>query len=257
MLSSPAPRSRCTNPDPDRPMTQQKKNPAFRKRRPPYIERLYNRRGVEAWLVDGSYIRKNIEEEFSNFGHSGSFDSIPKSEIWIDQESDPDERHFFLAHAAFERRLMLAGKDYDAARRQANKMERKMRIAAGDLRKLTKGHDLPQPERVHSSLLKKLDNGVTVWMVKGRLVRSVFDIEFTEGGHEHVYEYVPSDEVWIDDDVHDDERGFILFHELFERRLMATGMTYDKAHERASKREGYLRHHPAELHEALADEGWE
>ena len=38
---------------------------------------------------------------------------------------------------------------------------------------------------------------------------------------------------------------------------MAEGMTYDQAHEKASKREGYLRHHPAELHEALADEGGE
>jgi len=238
-------------------MARPKKTQGSRKPRRPYIERIYNRRGVEAWLVDGSYIRKNIDEEFSNFGHSGSSDAIPKNEIWIDQESDADEHRFFLAHAALERRLMLAGKDYDAARRQANKMERKMRVAAGDLRKLTKGKDLPQPERVHSRLLKKLNNGVTVWLVHGRLVRSVFDIEFTEGGHEQVYEYVPLNEVWIDDDIHDDERGFILFHELFERRLMAGGMTYDKAHERASKREGYLRHHPTELHEALADEGWE
>ncbi len=238
-------------------MAPRKKTHGSRKRQRPYIERIYHRRGVEAWLVDGSYIRKNIDEEFSNFGHSGSFDSIPKNEIWIDQESDPDEHRFFLAHASLERRLMCAGKDYDAARRQANKMERKMRIAAGDLRKLTKGKDLPQPERVHSRLLKKLNNGVTVWLVDGRLVRSVFDIEFTEGGHEQVYEYVPLNEVWIDDDIHDDERGFILFHELFERRLMAGGMTYDKAHERASSRERYLRHHPTELHEALADEGWE
>ena len=234
-----------------------RKSQTSRKPRRPYIRRIYNRRGVEAWLVDGSYIRKNIDEEFSNFGHHGSFDCVPKNEIWLDQESDPDEHRFFLAHAALERRLMLAGKDYDAARRQANKMERKMRIAAGDLQKVIKGKDLPQPERVHTHLLKKLNSGVTVWLVNGRLVRSVFDIEFTEGGHEQVYEYVPLNEVWIDDDIHDDERGFVIFHELFERRLMSNGMTYDKAHAEASKREGYLRHHPAELHEALADEGWE
>ena len=70
-------------------------------------------------------------------------------------------------------------------------------------------------------------------------------------------EYVARNEVWIDDDVHDDERGFILFHELFEQRLVSEGMTYDQAHKKASKREGYFRQHPAELHEALADEGWE
>lgn len=110
---------------------------------------------------------------------------------------------------------------------------------------------------MHTKLLKKLNNGITVWLVNGRLVRSAFDIEFTEGGHEHVYEYVPRNELWIDDDIHDDERGFILFHELFERRLMASGINYDKAHKQASKRESYLRNHPAELHEPLANEGWE
>ena len=30
--------------------------------------------------------------------------------------------------------------------------------------------------------------GTAVWIVNGRLVRSIFDIDFTEGGHDHVYE---------------------------------------------------------------------
>src|SRR5947207_7829217 len=107
------------------------------RRRRPYVRRLEGRRGVEVWLVDGSYIRKNVDEEFSNFGHHGSFQEIPKNEIWIDVEADPDEHRFFVAHAALERRLMLGGKDYDSARRQANRMERKLRIGAGDLRKVT------------------------------------------------------------------------------------------------------------------------
>jgi hypothetical protein len=93
--------------------------------------------------------------------------------------------------------------------------------------------------------------------VNGRLVRSAFDIEFTEGGHEHVYEYVPRGEVWIDDDIHDDELGFVLFHELHERNAMAKGVDYDTAHEEASRLERHYREHPAELHEALAAEGWE
>ena len=93
--------------------------------------------------------------------------------------------------------------------------------------------------------------------VKGRLVRSVYDIEFTEGGHEHVYEYIPRGEVWIDDDIHENERGFVLFHELHERNLMADGMDYDTAHDESSKLEKHYRKHPDELHEALSREGWE
>jgi hypothetical protein len=221
------------------------------------VQRLERRGPLDVWLVDGSYVRKNIDEEFSNFGHHWSFREIPENHIWLDHESDPDELKFFIRHAVLERRLMKRGKDYDAARRVANREERKMRAAAGDLRKVTDGKSLPKAERVHERLWKKLPNGVEVWFVKGRLVRSAFDVEFTEGGHEHVYEYVPRGEVWIDDDIHDDELGFVLFHELHERNVMAKGVDYDTAHEEASRLERYYREHPAELHQALADEGWE
>jgi hypothetical protein len=227
-------------------------------RRLPYLERLARRASVAVWLVDGSWVRTNRDVEFSNFGHHWTFPKlIPKDEIWIDQEADPDEHRFYRAHAFLERRLMAQGKDYDTARRKANDHERKLRVNAGDVRKVTAGKDLPQPAKVHTRLWKTLTNGVTVWYVDGRLVRSAFDIEFTEGGHEHVYEFVPRDEVWIDDDLQEDEVGYVLFQELHERGLMAGGTDYDTAHAEASRKELHLRKHPAELHQALADEGWE
>ena len=76
---------------------------------------------------------------------------------------------------------------------------------------------------VHEHLWKKLENGVTVWIVNGRLVRSMLDIDFTAGGHDHVYEFVPEGEVWIDNDIEEKERGFVLLHELHERNRMAEG----------------------------------
>jgi hypothetical protein len=132
-----------------------------------------------------------------------------------------------------------------------------MRVRAGDVRKLHQGKKPLRAALVHARLWKALDNGVHVWFVKGRLVRSMYDVEFTEGGHDCVYEFVPQNEVWIDDDVHEEERGFVLFHELHERNLMAKGMDYDTAHDEASRLERHYRNHPAELHEALAQEGWE
>jgi hypothetical protein len=228
------------------------------KTRQPYLHRLSRRGEVEVWLVEGSWIRTNRNEEFSNFGHHWTFPRlIPRNEIWIDKESDPDEHRFYQSHAFLERRLMAAGQSYESARRRANAHERRLRVAAGDVRKVTAGKDLPQPSKVHTRLWKTLPDGVTVWYVDGRLVRSVFNIEFTEGGHEHVYEFVPHGEVWIDDDLEEDEVGFVLFHELHERALMAGGKGYDEAHAAASKKESYLRKHPAELHQALVDEGWE
>ncbi len=240
--------------------TARRKVPSRRKsrKRASYQMSCLGRKGpLSVWLVDGAYIRKNVDEEFSNFGHHYSFPEIPKHEIWIDEETDSDEQRFFIHHALVERRMMIEGKSYDEARTQANKAERRMRADAGDLRKVMSGKGLPDAKKVHRQIWKTLPDGTQVWFVKGRLVRSVYDIEFTEGGHEHVYEYVPRGEVWIDDDIHENERGFVLFHELYERNLMANGMDYDTAHDRASKKEKHYRNHPDELHEALAAEGWE
>ena len=223
----------------------------------PYVKLIERRGTLSVWLVDGSYVRRNIDEEFSNFGHHYSCTAIPKNEIWLDQEAVPDEQPFFLHHARVERELMLHGKDSETARAEANKQEREMRVRAGDVRKLHQGKKPVRADVVHARLWKALGNGVHVWFVKGRLVRSLYDVEFTEGGHDYVYEFVPPNEVWIDDDAHEEERGFILFHELHERNLMAKGMDYDDAHDEASKLERRYRNHPAELHEALAAEGWE
>jgi hypothetical protein len=232
-------------------------NKAARPPREPRVFYVGKRGEFAVWLVDGSYVRKNIDEEFSNFGHHYSFTAIPKGELWLDRETDPDEQKFYIGHMRVEYHLRERGVDEEVARRRANDHERRQRMRAGDLRKVKRGELLPQPDAVHERLWKKLKNGVSVWFVKGRLVRSVYDVEFTEGGHEHVYEFIPRDELWIDNDIHHDEQGYVLFHEMHERNLMANGKDYDAAHEEASRLERYYRAHPAELHQALADEGWE
>jgi len=152
---------------------------------------------------------------------------------------------------------MAKGASYDDAITQADLAERKVRRRAGDVRKLThRGKDLPDANAVHESLWKKLEDGVSVWIVNDRLVRSVFDIDFTTGGHDHVYEFVPKNEVWIDNDIEEKERGFVLLHELHERNRMTKGLPYSKAHNESSRLEFRCRHHPDELHDALAAEGW-
>jgi hypothetical protein len=223
----------------------------------PYLHYVGSRHGVKIWIVDGAYVRKNIDEEFSNFAHHFSIPEVPVDEIWLDREAHPDEQRFFIAHAVVERRAMVEGKTYDAARQLACDAEYHLRERTGDLRRVAPSRSLPQADRVHVRLRKELLDGTAVWIVDGRLVRTVFDIEFTEGGHEYVYEFVPHGQVWIDDDVTDQEVGYVILHELHERNLMAKGMTYDDAHASASKLELHCRRHPHLLHAALADEGWE
>src|SRR5438105_15663876 len=138
-----------------------------KKPRHPRVKYLGKRGDLAVWLVDGSYVRKNIDEEFSNFGHHYTFTEIPKRELWLDSETDPDEQKFYIGHLRVEYHLREKGIDDDAARKRANAHERRMRLRAGDLRKVKRGKLVPQPDAVHDRLWKALGNGVKVWFVKG------------------------------------------------------------------------------------------
>jgi hypothetical protein len=225
--------------------------------KPPYLEKSETIGKLQVWIVDGAYIRGHIDEEFTNFGQHYRYKYIPNNEFWIDREHHPDERRFFIDHLLEEHRLMAKGVPYAKALEQADLIERRERRRAGDVRKLTRNaKELPDPAKVHERLWKKLENGLSVWIVSGRLVRSGFDIDFTAGGHDYVYEFVPENEVWIDDDIDESERGYVLLHELHERNRMAAGWPYSKAHAESSRIEYHCRHHTDELHDALAAEGW-
>lgn len=225
--------------------------------RPAYLEKVDQYGDLTVCIVDGSYIRGNLGREFTNFGHHYTFKFIPENELWIDKEAAPDERDFFIAHLLIEHRLMARGAPYEKALDIAGKVERRKRRRAGDLKRLTKnGKKLPDPHDVKLRLWKKLENGVSVWVVDGRLVRSAFYIDFTAGGHDCVYEFVPDNEIWIDNDIDEDERPYVLLHELHERNLMAKGWTYPKAHVDSSRLEYRCRKCPDEVHDCLNKEGW-
>ncbi len=225
--------------------------------KPPYIRKVEERGNLKVWLVDGVYVRSHIDEEFTNFGQHYRYSYIPLNELWIDRGTKTDEVPFFIDHLLVEHRLMAKGMPYDEALPEADRAERKERRRAGDLSRLThRGRKLPEGQDAHERLWKKLEKGTSVWIVSGRLVRSIFDIDFTAGGHDYVYEFVPENEVWIDDDIEENERGYVLLHELHERNRMARGWTYNKAHAESSRLEYHCRHHPDELHDALVNEGW-
>ncbi len=225
--------------------------------KPPYIEKIDERGRLAVWVVDGAYIRGKIDEEFTNFGQHFRYKYIPEDELWIDREAEHDERSFFIDHLLVEHRLMAAGMPYDKALEAADRAERSERRRAGDLKQATAGGKrIPEGKDAHERLWKKLESGVSVWIVNGRLVRSIFDIDFTAGGHDYVYEFVPENEIWIDDAIEEAERPYVLLHELHERNRMAGGWTYSRAHAESSRLEYRSRHQPDELHDALAAEGW-
>lgn len=62
----------------------------------PYIKKIGNTQGFHVWYVNGYWIRKHLDEEFTNFGQSYQFKFIPKNELWIDQEQGKKRQNILL-----------------------------------------------------------------------------------------------------------------------------------------------------------------
>jgi len=217
----------------------------------PYIKKLGKVLGFNVWIVNGKYVRDNLDMEFTNFGQPLDFTIIPKNELWIDKEHSGNENRFFITHMLAEHRLMAEGKTFNQARKYANKIERKERANSKLYKKAHKKIKYKEEiiRKIHKKFIQKYSNNkVKVWIVNGELVRDLFFSEFTEGGNDQIYSFVPHGEIWLDDDLSEREMRFVLLHELQERNLMAKGWNYDigkrAAHWSASRIEHFCRKYP-------------
>lgn len=208
------------------------------------------------WLVDGEYIRKEMDENFVEFEHNIHLSFIPKNELWIDHETHFRERRFFINNALHERALIDEGVPEKDAHEKANRHELRERI-----------HDLPESlhalrnkheelvRHIHKDLLQEWSTDtIKIWLVNGTLVRDFFLIEYASGGHDRVYPFIPEGEVWIEDVLSEQERKFIILHELHERFLMGGGKKYHEAHHGATIVEDRYRDAPNELEVRIREE---
>ena len=236
----------------------------------PYVSKVCEIRGFSVWVVDGFYIRSNIDEEFTNFGQHYRFGFIPKDELWVDKEYSNNEMEYYITHMLMENRLMAEKikdngtiekraikKIYDDAIEKADLKEIADRKKSEFYKKTIGEKKLSVKEtigRIHRKLLRKYSKKIDVWVINGELVRDLFFVDFTEGGHDKVYNFIPENEIWLDDDISLKERGFVLLHEICERNEMAGGKEYNPAHFMASSLEHYCRMNPDELEKHLQDE---
>jgi hypothetical protein len=223
----------------------------------PYIKKIAAVSKFNIFSVDGEYVRDHMSEEFTNFGQHFRFRFIPRDEFWIDQERTPGEEEFFIDHMLLEHRLMAEGMGYDEALARADRLEMRERRKSEYIKKGIRPHRTRSENiaKIHQRLLKRFSSDkLQVWIVDGEMVRDLYFIDFTEGGHDKVYKFVPAGEVWLDDDLQLKELRYVLLHEVHERRLMARGWSYFKAHRSASHIEYHCRHHPGELDARLREE---
>lgn len=78
-------------------------------------------------------------------------------------------------------------------------------------------------------------DGNHIFLVNGDEVKDQFEMDFVEGGNDLRWDFIPDHQVWIDAGQDRARWPHITVHELEERRRMAKGMGYQKAHEIANK----------------------
>lgn len=80
--------------------------------------------GTKVYLVDGTYIRDNVDIDFTLGGHEYVYPRyIPKGEVWLDKDINKIEIDNTLRHELTEREKMVGGENYNTAHEKANKEE--------------------------------------------------------------------------------------------------------------------------------------
>jgi hypothetical protein len=212
---------------------------------------------LSVWLVDGEKIRKNIDENFVQYDHHGRFHFIPSNEIWIDRETNEDERKYFLEHVSREREFLGQGMTLEEAVEKADKHETHERHGSLRVKNILHTHHARKKalEKIRKEKLHEYSTeSVHVYLVYGEFVRDIYLVGYSEGGHDLVYSFIPNGEVWIEEVLHPTERKFIILHELHERYLMSQGKDYLHAHKGATIIEDRFRENPAELEDRIREE---
>jgi hypothetical protein len=88
--------------------------------------------------------------------------------------------------------------------------------------------------------------GLQVWVVDGAAVRRELYPDFGFSGNGLRYKFIPSNEIWIDDQVNCAELDYQLAHQRHEREAMAHGADYPTAYVRGTKAQLAMRRRDAE-----------
>ena len=84
---------------------------------------------IIVYIVDGDWVRTNINCDYVEGGHGYVYDYVPKDEIWVEDMVDKKEMWFNFQHELYERALMKADPklDYGDAHDKAVERETKQR----------------------------------------------------------------------------------------------------------------------------------
>jgi hypothetical protein len=195
----------------------------------------------KVYQVNGQAVR-NASPALEEFGGSNDhfyLSDIPRHEIWIEDDVPKHEIPILIASELFTVKLIEGGTSKNKAYDLAIQYEKDMRSCVEQSLKHPEKTNKPANKKVYVKEYGKIPSeGITVWLVHGDKVRDFYKSDFIEGGHGYIYSWIPNDEIWLEDGMHESEIPCILLHEFLERTLMKyKSMKYEKAHNQASKTE--------------------
>src|SRR5262245_8418457 len=171
--------------------------------------------GWDVYSVDASAVR-NIarpDEEFGNFATKAEFpDLIPDGEIWVGEKNLDREGVFFIADALTRMKLIEEGTPKEQAYTAGLNVERYLREKLTGMKFRGGRPHKRVPRQVYVKRYLTLDDvkfPIEVWQVDGKVVRSFYKTDYTEGGHGYVYRWVPKQQIWIEKDLDRWEFPFI------------------------------------------------
>lgn len=215
-------------------------NEHLRRVRAHHVQRslLFQVDGFTLCQVNAFAVRDLTEanEEFDLYAiHHDLPDLIPDGEIWMDDRL-PEEHIYFAANAITRILAHERGLAEDPAYTAAISVERVLRERFTGIHLGQDDEKLVERIRVARYGLIPERRPLTVWNVDGDLVRSLYKTDFGEGGNGYAYDWIPSEELWIEQTLDPAEAPYIVVHEHVETMLMRDyGVKYDKAHQIASR----------------------
>ncbi len=221
-----------------------------------YIKKLDEQDGYTVWLVNGALVRKELDENFVEYDYHGHFRFIPEKEFWIDDEMSGKEYHLYIKRLLKEVSFLKEGVTVAEAAHKADAFEETLRQNGKRMQKILTSQNQEMLRRsLKKEKLKEYSSAVSVWLVDGPLVRSVYMLGYAEGGHDVVYAWIPKNEIWLEESLKTEERAFIVLHELHERYLMLSQkMSYANAHHGATIIEDHYRENRKGLEERIREE---
>jgi len=211
--------------------------------------------GKTIYRVDGPSIRRNLDDQFTNYAGHSRYDWIPEGEIWVDKSVHPAEMPIFIDRAVHEDRWAQEGKSASKINELGDRYQTAERKKVFGVKATQKGVSVdPRIKQIPSGTKR-----IRVFLVDGEKIRnharSDQQENFTEGGNNGPYKWVPRNDIWIESGMQPEEMGFTALHELHERRqMLGAGKDYLSAHASASTIEHKARENPKLLQPLLRAE---